>query len=301
MENWFHYLSEDLNDDDWGNYFPTFGYQQILPGNSYPLSGHPDTHKFDWKKGRVLKDHYIIYIPTGRGELETKSNHWEVNAGDVIVLAPHDWHRYKPCKETGWEEYWVGFSGELFSNKILKDLLPSGTSYIKHIGFQDELIFLFNKLMSLTKNHIPGLKKILSGIVMQIVANLVCYETFDSESREERITKQTISYIKKYLTVEIDFKKLASEHQLSYNRFRTIFKNETGVSLQQFLIQERLENGKRLLINTDLSMKEISANTGFSSLFYFSKLFKEKMGYSPRQIRSKKIPLTNPRSEPNDI
>ena len=288
MENSFHYLSEDLNAEDWGAYIPTCGYQHIYPGTTYPLSGHPDTHTFDWEVGRVLKGCYIVYIPTGRGKLETKSNHWEVNPGDVIVLAPEEWHRYKPSENTGWEEYWIGFKGELFSSRILNELLPKGTSYIKNIGFQDELISLFNKSLYLVKKNNPGFRKILSGILMQLIAYLVSYQMQESGRREEILTKQIINFIREYLITEIDFKKLASEHQLSYNRFRTIFKNETGISLQQYLILERLQNAKRLIINTNLSLKEISVKTGFTSLFYFSKAFKNKMGYPPSQIRAKR-------------
>ncbi|MFC2175824.1 helix-turn-helix domain-containing protein [Bacteroidota bacterium] len=87
------------------------------------------------------------------------------------------------------------------------------------------------------------------------------------------------------MTSEIDFKKLAEANNLSYSRFRTIFKSKMGVSLQQYLIGERLENAKRLMINTDLSLTEISDKTGFNSLFYFSKVFKSKMGYPPSKIR----------------
>lgn len=289
MENFFHYLPEDFKVEHWGAYVPTCGYQHIHPGNTYPVSGHPDTHAFDWEVGRVLKDCYIVYILTGRGKLETKSNRWEIKPGDVIVLAPKEWHRYKPSENTGWEEFWIGFNGELFSSRILNELLPTGRSYVKNIGFQDELISLFKKSLYLVKKNDPGFKKILSGIVMQLVAYLVSYEIQKSESREQRLTKEIISFIKEHLITEIDFKKLASEHQLSYNRFRTIFKNETGVSLQQYLINERLESAKRLIMSTDLSLKEISVKTGFDSLFYFSKVFKNKMGYPPRQFRTQGI------------
>jgi len=289
MDNYFRYLSEDSKAEDWGVYIPTCGYQHIYPGDTYPLPGHPDTHTFNWKMGRVLKGCYLIYIPTGRGELETKSSRWEVNPGDLIVLAPGEWHRYRPSDSTGWEEYWIGFRGEFLSSRILKDLLPSGASYIKHMGFQDELIFLFNQSLDLVKKNSSGFRKILAGIMLQLVAYVVSYEKQESGSREGKLTKQIISFIRKNLIIEIDFKMLANEHHLSYSRFRTIFKNETGVSLQQYLIHERLENAKRLMINTNLSLKEISAKTGFNSLFYFSKVFKKKMGYSPGQARRNSI------------
>ena len=204
-----------------------------------------------------------------------------------MILAPGDWHRYRPVKSSGWEEYWIGFLGEFLSDKILNELLPAGISYLKHLGFRDELIFLFNKSFELTKRSSPGYKKILAGIVMQLVAHVVSDEREEPGNRQEQLSKEIINFISQHLIEEIDFKKLAEEHHLSYNRFRSIFKNETGASLQQYLIHERLENAKQLIIYTNLSLKEISEKTGFDSSFYFSKVFKNKMGYPPRNIRIK--------------
>lgn len=287
MDSFFHYLAEDSEAEDWGIYVPTCGYQHIYPGDTYPLEGHPDTHDFEQEEGRTLPGCYLIYVPTGRGVLETKSGKWEVNPGDVMVLYPGEWHNYKPIETTGWEEYWMGIRGEVLSNRILKDLFPENTSYVKHMGYQEELIFLFNQSIKLVKRNSTGFRKILAGIVLQLVAYVISYENEESGSREEQLCERVIDFIRKNLNTDVDFKKLASDHHLSYNRFRTVFKNNTGVSLQQYLIQERLENAKRLMINTELSLKEISAKTGFNSLFYFSKVFKNKMGYSPGQIRRK--------------
>ena len=287
MNNYFLYLQEESKADDWGLFIPTCGYQHIYPGDSYPLPGHPKTHSFNWQMGRKLKGCYIVYIKSGKGEFETKSKRWEVNPGNAMVLAPGDWHRYRPTDSIGWEEYWIGFRGDFLSDRILAELLPTGTSYIKDLGFQNELIFLFNKSFELTKKSSPGYRKILAGIVMQLVAHVVSYEKEEPGNRQEQLSKEIIKFINKHLIEEIDFKKLAGEHHLSYNRFRSIFKNETGASLQQYLIHERLENAKQLMINTNLSLKEISEKTGFDSSFYFSKLFKNKMGYPPRDVRLK--------------
>lgn len=287
MDNYFLYVHEEPKTDDWGVHIPTCGYQQTFPGETYPLPGHPLTHTFSWQIGRELKDCYLVYIPTGIGKFETKSKRWTVNPGDLMVLAPEEWHRYKPIESTGWEEYWIGFRGGFLSNRILGELLPTGKSYIKHLGFQEELIFLFNKSFELAKGNSQGYRKILAGIIMQLVGYVVFSETEKPESREEQLSKKVISYIRKHSSEVIDFQKLADEHHLSYNRFRTIFKNETGESLQQYLIQERLKNAKELIINTNLSLKEISAKTGFGSSFYFSKVFKNEMGYPPGQIRTK--------------
>lgn len=287
MDRFFHYISEESQAENWGLHVPTCGYQHIYPGETYPMEGHPKTHAFEEEIGRTLPGCYLVYIPTGRGTLETKSKRWEVNPGDLMVLAPGAWHNYNPSETTGWEEYWIGIRGEFLSDKMLQDLLPNNKSYIKHMGYQEELIFLFNQSLNLVKQNSVGFRKILTGIVVQLVAQITSFETKKDETREGKLANQTIDFIRQNLTQDIDFKKRASVHHLSYNRFRTIFKNETGISLQQYLIHERLENAKRLIINTDMPLKEIASKTGFNSFFYFSKVFKKKMGYPPGQSRRK--------------
>ena len=285
MDNFFHYISEKTQAENWGVHVPTCGYQHIYPGNPYPLEEHPKTHTLDEETGRILPGCYLIYITTGRGIFETKENKWDVNPGDLIVLAPEEWHNYRPSKNTGWEEYWIGIRGEFFSNKIINDLFPDEKSYVKHIGYQEDVIFLFNQALELVKRNKPGFRKILAGVVLQLFAYIISFEEKNIGNREEQLASQVVEFIRQNLNTEIDFKQLAGDHLLSYNRFRTIFKNNTGISLQQYLINERLENAKRLIINSNLSLKEIAAKTGFNSLFYFSKVFKNKMGYPPNQIR----------------
>lgn len=287
MNSFFQYLDKGSAGEDWGVYVPTCGHHHVFPGDTYPEKGHPETHNFEPEVGRVLPGCYLVYITTGRGLLETKLGKWEVNSGDIMVLYPGEWHNYKPYEDIGWEEYWIGIGGEALPDKVLKDLFPKNTSFVKQMGYQEELIFLYKQALKLVERNSLGYRRILAGIVLQLVAYVISYEEKELENREEVLCKNVKDFIKENLNTEIDFKKLAGEHYLSYNRFRTIFKNNTGDSLQQYLIHERLEFAKGLMVNTDLSLKEISAKSGFNSLFYFSKTFKNKMGYSPGKMRRK--------------
>lgn len=285
MNSFFQYLDKVSKGEDWGIYVPTCGYHHVFPGETYPEKGHPKTHKFENDAGRTLIGCYLVYITTGRGLLETKSGKWEVNSGDIMVLYPGEWHNYKPDKNIGWEEYWIGIGEEALPNKVLNDLFPKNTSFVKQMGYQEELIFLYKQALKLVERNSLGYRRILAGIVLQLIAYVISHVEIELENREVLLCKNVKDFIKENLNTEIDFKKLASNHYLSYNRFRTIFKNNTGDSLQQYLIQERLEFAKELMVNTELSLKEISAKSGFNSLFYFSKIFKNKMGYSPGKMR----------------
>jgi len=80
---------------------------------------------------------------------------------------------------------------------------------------------------------------------------------------------------------------VANELQISYSRFRKIFKEYTGLAPGQFQIQLKIHKAKELLTNTTKSVKEIAFELNFESNFYFSKLFKEKVGLTPGEFRSR--------------
>jgi AraC-like DNA-binding protein len=63
------------------------------------------------------------------------------------------------------------------------------------------------------------------------------------------------------------------------------FKREYGVSPINYMITRRIEESKYLLAETDLSMSQIAQLLGFSSLSYFSQVFRKTQGISPMEYR----------------
>ena len=65
----------------------------------------------------------------------------------------------------------------------------------------------------------------------------------------------------------------------------SLFSEEVGISIQAFLQRMRIEEACRLLINTDLSMAEISTAVGYQDTRHFSKVFRRYQVVSPREYR----------------
>ncbi|WP_185967479.1 helix-turn-helix domain-containing protein, partial [Clostridium sp. HBUAS56010] len=83
------------------------------------------------------------------------------------------------------------------------------------------------------------------------------------------------------LSVEI----LAQEVHLSVNYLRNIFKENTGNSLSNYIIEQKLELIFKLLSETDMTIQDISDKLGFSTRNYFFTFFKKHTGYTPSQYR----------------
>ncbi len=68
---------------------------------------------------------------------------------------------------------------------------------------------------------------------------------------------------------------------LAPNSFARLFKNATGITIQQYIAKKRIENALNLIHHSDKNMDEIAHECGFSDRFHFSKSFKKSLHVSP--------------------
>jgi AraC-like DNA-binding protein len=85
--------------------------------------------------------------------------------------------------------------------------------------------------------------------------------------------------------LEWNFVSESRRHGVTLTHFRRLFKELTGLSPTQYVIQCRLARATNLLISTDMLVAEIADECGFFNQFYFSKLFKKYYFVSPQEYR----------------
>ncbi len=76
---------------------------------------------------------------------------------------------------------------------------------------------------------------------------------------------------------------------LSSTYICTLFKNETGVTLNQYITLFRMDKAKELLSDPKNKIADISAKVGYSDGNYFGKSFKKAVGMTPGEYRAKMI------------
>lgn len=85
---------------------------------------------------------------------------------------------------------------------------------------------------------------------------------------------------------ELDVKLLAASLHLSYAHVAREFKRHTGRTILQRMTEIRLNKAIDLLLHSDLSMREVAEQAGFSSAYYFSRVFKAAQGVNPTRYRA---------------
>jgi|SRR5271157_1629721 len=78
---------------------------------------------------------------------------------------------------------------------------------------------------------------------------------------------------------------MAKHVKLSISRFYDIFRNETGTVPARYIRDLRLQQAKRLLLSSHLSVKEIADCVGIQDVSHFVRDFEKRYGISPRRFR----------------
>jgi len=293
QSNYFRYLSPTSFDQSWGVYVTTTGYSKVVPFEEYPTGKHPESHHLTWNRGRILNDFYVVFISKGRGTYASALNKpTDVTAGNCFLLYPGVWHRYKPDPKHGWEEYWVGFNGWHIA-KLLQSVFDRNRPIV-NLGFNTDMLILFNRLIDEVRLSSVGYPQQIAGITLQILG--LVNNAIKNEERADDPAGKLIAKAK-YLIREsfensLDIEQLAKELPMGYSSFRKSFKQITGQSPNQYHLELRMERARNLLVMTLLNISEISDQLGFDSVAYFSRLFKKKQGISPMNYRLEKTKHT---------
>jgi AraC-like DNA-binding protein len=289
MQNFHKYLNRTEVEEKWGLYLTTAGYSKTTRHQSYPTDqDHPNTHNFTWNKGRILNDYYIVFITKGSGVFETEHQKSQViDAGTCFLLFPGEWHRYKPSDKTGWEEYWMGFNG-YYPRKLFRSGFFNKKSPVVYTGFSEELLLSFQELLSRIQKGEPGYHLQITGAALSILSTIYNSLLFQKENREDEL-----AYISKAKFILLDtiaesisMPALAKQLAVSYSKFRKDFKLVSGVTPHQYHLGIRLKRAAELLCATNIAISNIAYQTGFATVFYFSRMFKKVYGSSPRVYRT---------------
>jgi AraC family transcriptional regulator len=93
------------------------------------------------------------------------------------------------------------------------------------------------------------------------------------------------SYIQDHLDQTLQLADLAALVGMSTCHFATVFKQSTGTSPHQFIIQRRLRRSQRLLQRSDAAIADIAMQCGFSSQSHLTRVFRKHLGTTPRAYR----------------
>jgi AraC-like DNA-binding protein len=125
------------------------------------------------------------------------------------------------------------------------------------------------------------------GIILQFISRFLNSNSFQSENPDPIPSKilDSISYIQLHLKADLTVASLASRVNQHQDYFSRLFLRYTGERPLAYIHIKRIERAQYLIATTDKSYPEIAEETGFRSLPYFSRVFKNVTNLTPGEYR----------------
>ncbi|ADL41472.1 two component transcriptional regulator, AraC family [Caldicellulosiruptor obsidiansis OB47] len=123
-----------------------------------------------------------------------------------------------------------------------------------------------------------------SEIIQIIISEAAIQKKTYSSSN---IVSQAIEYIKNNFKRNISLEEMSQVLNISPYYFSKIFKKSVGINFKEYLIKMKIEHAQKLLIETNMPIKEIAYEVGFDDPNYFIKAFKKYTGSTPASVRNR--------------
>jgi AraC-like DNA-binding protein len=284
IESFSRYLPTDQQARKWGWRLIDAGRQSAKPDTPYPSEAHPISYLFDNDGRRTLDEFQMVYIATGSGTFESKSQvKMNISAGTALLLFPNEWHRYAPAPESGWTEYWLGFGGREAAR--IMDSFFSPDAAVLNVSQTDALLQHLHQILFWLNQPVAAKEQILASHIPLTLALLNSSKTPNeaTHNSDGQLVMLAKAEMLQHISDRTDLEGLATTLGVSYSRFRFAFKNQTGYSPREYENMIKLNRARDLLLRERCTVSEVALQLGYSSVYYFSRAFKKQFKQSPQQ------------------
>ena len=254
----------------------TCGYETCIPSHSY---------------GPVVRSGYLIhYILKGKGIYKTDGHIYPLKEGDAFLIRPNTLIYYEADKYDPWTYTWIGFQG-IKIEEYLKRTSLLETPYF-HYGRDDRVRLCHEKMFeayNLPENRDLMMNSILYEY-LYLLASKFPRKYIPANEKKISYVEEALRYIESNYAHAVNIQVIASYLNIERTYLYRLFKDITGSSPQEYLLDFRIRRACSLLKDTELPVNDIARSVGYDNALYFSRLFRQKKGRTPTQYRKEKYP-----------
>ncbi len=241
--------------------------------------------------GPFQKNEFLLhFVIKGNGFFKADDATYEVKENDYFIIFPNQIVRYWSEEKPAWSFCWIAVNGDKAAD-YLKDSGISRNTPVKPIAKRacheikkqvDQMLQLFSlKPHSYRTGLLANLYSIISIIEQEYKDSMI---PSPKKAINDYVNKGLL-FIEYNYNRGISVKEVAEYVNLDRSYFSKIFKRQTGISPQEYILNHRVTQAIQLLKTTSLSLEEISKCVGIDEEYYFWRVFKKSTGYSPSEYR----------------
>ena len=221
-----------------------------------------------------------------------------LEAGEIVLVKPRTFHREEIRKSASVELAWLGFDFAGPPPAWAHRAVATGSDFPEITGYFKIIAREHHRIESPTSRQRAGLAAQSLFLLLERRNEDAPKEPdsrrgprgSDLNPRQIGTVESAAHYFRANLQNSLSIAQVAAYHSLCLPYFSSLFRRHHGVSPRDFLRRQRRERAASLLRESDLTLKEIAAQTGFFDATHFCKSFKRDTGFTPRAFRLGKPP-----------
>ena len=242
----------------------------------------------DWHSVPHTHNHTeLFFIVGGKGQFLIQDQTFPVDASKLVLINPNVAHTEASLNAQPLEYIVLGIGGiELAAGENSNGQFR----ILEHFDRTEIALCLRNILREMELKN-TGYEDVCQAYMEILIVRLmrqmaltvpVAPQVVHSNRQCAAVRRYIDLHYKEPLTLEL----LAEEAHMNKYYLSHVFKEEYGIPPINYMIDRRISESKYLLTETDLSMSQIARLLGFSSLSYFSQVFRKTQGISPMEYRN---------------
>jgi len=220
----------------------------------------------------------IEYIEKGMGVVEIDGQTFYPEEGDSYFLQVGTKHHYFSDRENPWQKIFINISGGLLDSLVegygLKKIY-----FFKGLDLRKEMRHIAKLAKENTEDCTEQIICILNQAFFKMRAHIKCTDpTLDAAEKMK-------DYLRNHAASKFKIEELCKYISRSESQTIKIFKEAYGITPYAYFLDKKVSLAKDMLLNTNLSVKQIADRLSFADEYYFSNVFKQKAGVSPSKYR----------------
>lgn len=245
--------------------------------------------KHNFTEGYVSRPHWhgfveLEFFIEGTGTHTYNGTTYQIKPGDAWILSTDDSHQLSLDK--GMRSINIALDPDILHEKLRKHL---SMFHPLHCTFNEEESRGFLEKVEILW-HEQETQKLLSRVKAVSVVNDMLVDIARKSSTEtipihNSLVNDMANYLQSNYKTNISLTELARIFSFTPNYCGHLFKQMTGITFNDYLNNLRVKHACKLLLSSNLSIREIAYDSGFNSLEYFYSTFKKFYGITPAKYR----------------
>jgi len=256
---------------DWSAGVTHAGAEQCEPGHAW----------------QGVRDHYLLhYVCTGHGVVRSGRRCFRLDPGDAFLYPPGAYLDYTADQEEPWRYLWVGFRG-VHADDLIAPLGVTASVPVLRMRYSSEIESTLNRIIRTVANRDPGPPLRPTALLYELFALLAdeCASGRPVRITAAELVREAKVFVSQNFQREIDVADVIRHIGIDRSHFSRVFRRSEGGSLQEYLIRTRMERARRLIEETDLSIRAIAASVGYRNYPTFERRYRAHYGHAPSAAR----------------